>query len=76
VKGGVTATKYYAEPEDTAQSMAAEPIVALATREQLEKMIADTEKKMQKAAKDLDFMTAAQFRDEMLALKRQLKDKH
>jgi excinuclease ABC subunit B len=74
VKGGITATKYYVEPEDGA-SLAAEPIVALASREQVEKMIADTERKMQKAAKDLDFMTAAQFRDEMLALKKHLKDK-
>ncbi|MCF8247212.1 MAG: UvrB/UvrC motif-containing protein [Saprospiraceae bacterium] len=35
--------------------------------------IAETESKMKKAAKDLDFITAAQFRDEMLALKERLK---
>jgi excinuclease ABC subunit B len=55
--------------------MAAEPIVALATRSQLERMIADAEANMKKAAKDLDFLTAAQHRDEMLMLKKQLTEK-
>ena len=45
------------------------------TREQLEKTIANTERKMKKAAKDLDFITAAQFRDELFALKKKLKEK-
>lgn len=71
---GVEQTKYYVEPEGF--NLAAEPVVAYATRSQLEKMIADTENKMKKAAKDLDFITAAQLRDEMLALKKQLKDKY
>ena len=48
----------------------AEPIVALANRSQLEKMIAEVENKMKKAAKDLDFITAAQFRNEMMALRK------
>jgi excinuclease ABC subunit B len=38
-------------------------------------MIAETERKMKAAAKELDFITAAQLRDEMLALKRQLAEK-
>lgn len=33
----------------------------------------DTEKKMKQAAKDLDFITAAQFRDELFALKERVK---
>jgi excinuclease ABC subunit B len=70
---GTEPTKYYAEPE--ALDLAAEPIVAYLTQPQLEKMISDTEAKMKKAAKDLDFITAAQLRDEMLALKKQMKDK-
>jgi len=45
------------------------------TADQLEKSIKNTERKMKKAAKDLDFITAAQYRDEMLALKKQLKDR-
>jgi excinuclease ABC subunit B len=70
---GVEATKYYSDSEST--SLAAEPIVAYANRSQLEKMVAEAENKMKKAAKDLDFITAAQYRDEMMALKKQLKEK-
>lgn len=70
---GVEATKYYVEQEGV--NLAAEPVVAYATRSQLEKMVAETENKMKKAAKDLDFITAAQYRDEMLALKKLLAEK-
>jgi excinuclease ABC subunit B len=70
---GVEGGKYYVENEHP--TLAAEPIVAMATRGQLEKMIEETEKKMKAAAKDLDFITAAQYRDEMLALKKQLGEK-
>jgi excinuclease ABC subunit B len=70
---GVEATKYYVEKEEL--TLAAEPVVAYATRSQLEKMIAESESKMKKAAKDLDFITAAQFRDEMLALKKMLRER-
>ncbi len=70
---GAEATPYYAEPE--APSLAAEPIVAYASRTQLEKMIAETEARMKKAAKELDFLTAAQLRDEMFALKKQLRER-
>jgi excinuclease ABC subunit B len=67
---GTAPTPYYVEPEEA--SMAAEPIVGYATRSQLETMIAAAEANMKKAAKDLDFITAAQYRDEMNALKKQL----
>jgi excinuclease ABC subunit B len=70
---GVEQTKYYVEPETA--TLAAEPVVAYATRSQLEKMVAETETRMKKAAKDLDFITAAQLRDEMLALKKQLAER-
>ena len=72
IRGGEP-TKFYVENEEV--SLAAEPIVAFATRSQLEKMIAESENKMKKAAKDLDFITAAQFRDEMLALKKMLRER-
>ncbi len=64
--------KAYVErpPEAT---MAADPVLAFMSREQIERMVADTERKMKDAAKDLDFITAAQYRDEMLALKKRLK---
>ncbi len=64
---------YYVEPDEI--NLAADPILNYANREQLEKMIVETEKKMKAAAKDLDFISAAQFRDEMMALKKKLKDK-
>ncbi|MBK6929835.1 MAG: excinuclease ABC subunit UvrB [Saprospirales bacterium] len=70
---GVEQTQYYVEAEEA--SLAAEPIVAYASRSQLEKMVAETESRMKKAAKDLDFITAAQWRDEMMALKKQLKER-
>ncbi len=63
--------EYYIEPETL--SIAADPIVAHMTRDQVERLIAETESKMKKAAKDLDFISAAQFRDEMLALRERLK---
>lgn len=69
----VGGTRAYVEPNEV--SLAAEPVVAYATRSQLEKMISDTENKMKRAAKELDFITAAQFRDEMLALKKSLRER-
>ncbi len=68
IRGGKTA---YIEPETP--SIAADPIVSYMTRDQLERTIAETERKMKKAAKELDFISAARFRDEMLALKERLK---
>lgn len=56
-------------------SVAADPIVGYMTKDQIEKLIAETERKMKKAAKELDFISAAQFRDELFALKKQLKEK-
>jgi excinuclease ABC subunit B len=60
----------YIEPEGL--DVAADPVVAYMNREQLEKLIKSTEDKMKKAAKDLDFISAAQFRDEVTALKKKL----
>jgi excinuclease ABC subunit B len=40
------------------------------SKEQLEKTIEQSKKKMQAASRDMDFLTAAEFRDEMLALKK------
>ena len=61
----------YIEPEEP--NIAADPVVQYMTRDQIEKSIADTEIKMKKAAKELDFISAAQYRDELFALKKQLK---
>ena len=65
-------SKAYIEPEEP--SLAADPIIDYLSREKIEKMIARTEDLMKKAAKDLDFITAAQYRDELFALKKRLKE--
>ena len=67
----------YAGPDDggAALAMAAEPVVAMMTRPELEKLIKTTEKQMEAAAKDLDFLTAAKLRDELSALRTLLKGK-
>lgn len=59
--------------QDEKPSLVADPIVAYMSQDQLEKAIADTESKMKKAAKELDFVSAAHFRDEVFALKAKLK---
>jgi len=64
--------KYYVESETT--SIAADPIVAYLSVDKLEKLIKDTQKKMEKTAKDLDFLEAARYRDELIELQ-SLKEK-
>ena len=63
----------YLEPE--APSVAADPVVQHASRDQLEKMIRETEDRMKAAAKEYDFMSAAQYRDEAAALKKELRSR-
>ena len=65
------APEAYIEPDKA--SIAADPVVAYASADQLEIMIDQTEKRMRKAAKELDFFSAAAFRDEIKELKALLK---
>lgn len=65
--------KAYVEPTDS--SVAADPIVQYMNRNQLEKSIERTRKRMMEAAKSLDFIEAAQYRDELLKLEELLKEK-
>jgi excinuclease ABC subunit B len=67
-------SKMYVEPEEL--SMAADPIVDYMSKEQFEKLLNQTEKKMKEAAKELDFISAAQFRDELFAMKKKFKDRY
>ncbi|WKV13506.1 excinuclease ABC subunit UvrB [Marivirga harenae] len=60
--------KYYAGIEET--SVAADPVVQYMDKPALDKMIAATKKKMEKAAKDLDFIEAARLRDEWQELQK------
>lgn len=66
-------SKAYIEPEF--QSLVADPIVEYMSRPQLEKSIERTRKLMQEAAKKLEFIEAAQYRDELLRLEDMLKNK-
>ena len=54
--------------------LAADPVVAYMTIEQLEKSITFTRKQMEKAAKELDFIEAARWRDELFALETRKKE--
>jgi excinuclease ABC subunit B len=54
-------------------SMAADPILQYMKPEQIEQVIRETERKMKEAAKDMDFITAAQYRDELYEWKKRLK---
>ena len=56
-------------------AFAADPIVVKMTKGQLEKSIERTTQLMNQAAKELDFLQAAQYRDEILRLKEELKNK-
>ncbi len=66
-------TRVYVEPDSTA--FVADPIVRSMSREELEKSIANTTALMKQAAKDLDFMQAAQYRDEIIRLQKELEEK-
>ena len=64
---------YYAESDHI--DAAADPVVQYMGTEELRKAIERTKKAMQKASKELDFITAAQLRDEMYGLQELLKSK-
>ena len=53
--------------------MAADPIVEHMTRPQLEKLIAETTRRMKEAAKELNFLQAAQYRDEIIRMQKELE---
>ncbi len=70
-KGGTSEQHFYIEPEEL--SMAADPIVQYMSKDQIKKAIEETQKRMLKAAKDMDFMEAARLRDEMFMLQKELE---
>ena len=65
--------KAYVEPTHT--PVAADPVMAYMNKAQMEKTIERTRKLMQEAAKKLEFIEAAQYRDELLKLEDILKEK-
>ena len=72
----VSGNKYksvYLEPESGA--FAADPIIKHMSKAELERSIANTTALMKQSAKDLDFIQAAQYRDEIIRLQELLKTK-
>ena len=61
-----------AESGSTGAMMTADPIIGQMTREQLQKLLKETTRKMKEAAKQLDFLQAAQYRDEVFKIQQQL----
>ena len=64
----------YIEMDDA--SMAADPIILQMSKEQLTKSIAHTTALMKEAAKNLDFIQAAQYRDELVRLQQMMEGKN
>lgn len=62
--------KFYVEPG--ASNVAADPVVQYMNNDQLKKLMDQTRKKMEKAAKELDFIQAARFRDDLMDLEKLL----
>ena len=70
---GNNSNKAYIEP--SSDTTAADPIVQYMTKPQMEKTIERTRKLMQEAAKKLEFIEAAQYRDELLKLEDMMKER-
>ena len=62
---------FYVEPDEI--RIAADPVVRYMGKGDLEKMVHETQSKMERAAKDLDFLEAARLRDELFQLRDKLK---
>ena len=65
--------KFYTEPQEI--QLAADPVVAYMTKDELTKQVKKVQTDMEKAAKELDFVVAARLRDEMLGLKKLIAEK-
>tara|TARA_B100000795_G_scaffold26831_3_gene17816 strand:- start:923 stop:2938 length:2016 start_codon:yes stop_codon:yes gene_type:complete len=60
---------------DTSAAIAADPVVQYMNSDDLQKAIQKTQKAMEKAAKDMEFMEAARLRDELIELKKLYESK-
>ena len=69
----VNKVKPYSEPENI--TLAADPVIQYMSVPQLEKTIENTRKAMQQAAKKMEFIEAAQYRDELMKLEEILKQR-
>ncbi|HEX6225382.1 MAG TPA: excinuclease ABC subunit UvrB [Chryseolinea sp.] len=64
---------YYVESDEV--TLAADPVVAYLSKDELTKMAERTRKAMEKAAKELEFMEAAKLRDEYMALQKMIESR-
>jgi len=71
-KGDGKKGRYYIEEEVI--PLVADPVVEYLSSDKLQKLLNETKRKMDKAAKELDFMEAARLRDEMFLYDARLKD--
>jgi len=62
-------TRTYYVPDEQ-PNLAADPVLQYLSKTELEKMVQRTQKEMEKAAKEMDFLEAARLRDELFALKK------
>jgi excinuclease ABC subunit B len=69
---GQSSAPYYEKEE---LDVAADPVIRYMTKEKLQKLVAKTRKSMESAVKELDFLEAARFRDELFALEKLLESK-
>lgn len=67
IQSGKTA-QIYSAPQNMENSLVADPILQIMNEEQLQKAISRTRKKMEQAAKNLEFIEAAGYRDELIQL--------
>ncbi|NDV64351.1 excinuclease ABC subunit UvrB [Bacteroides sp. 224] len=74
-ESSAAATNKYVYVEPETANVAADPVVQYMSKAQLEKSIERTRKLMQEAAKKLEFIEAAQYRDELIKLEDLLKEK-
>ncbi|MEX0884116.1 MAG: helicase-related protein, partial [Cyclobacteriaceae bacterium] len=66
--------KIYVENNPEEMDVAADPVIQYLSKEKLEKLSLQTQKRMEAAARELNFMEAARLRDEWLGLKKRLKE--
>ena len=74
-KAGHKTTTYAPYVEKDSLAFAADPIMMKMSKAEIETSIADTAELMKKAAKNLDFIQAAQYRDEILRMEKLLDEK-
>lgn len=72
-KSAPSEQKTYTPTRPVQPALVADPVASYMSVDQLKKSIEHTRRLMQQAGKELDFMAAAQYRDEMLAMEELLK---